>query len=83
MGPATFFACPPLTLRATSSSVLTTYAMIAASSEFSSPEESGRVMWVWHDDSSLKANEKQKLKRSKLVVRNSFFVRPCEQESEL
>ena len=73
MGPATSFACPPLTLRATSSSVSTTYAMIAASSEFSSPEESGRVMWVWHDDSSLKANEKQKLKRSKLVVRNSFF----------
>lgn len=69
MGPATSFACPPLTLR-TSSSVSTTYAVVAASSEFSSPEESGRVLWVWEDDNSLKANEKQKLKRSKLVVRN-------------
>jgi hypothetical protein len=70
MGPATSFACPPLTLRTTSSSVSTTYAVIAASSEFSSPEESGRVLWVWQDDNSLKAKEKQKLKRSKLVVRN-------------
>lgn len=72
MGPATSFACPPLTLRATSSSVSTTYAVIAASSEFSSPEESGRILWVWQDDNSLKAKEKQKLKRSKLVVRNFF-----------
>ena len=69
MGPATSFACPPLTLRATSSSVSTTYAVIATSSE-SSPEESGRILWVWQDDNSLKAKEKQKLKRSSLVVRN-------------
>ena len=76
LGPAISFACPPLTLRATSSSsVSTTYAMIAASSELS-PEESGRILWVWQDDNSLKAKEKQKLKRSKLVVRNilSIFV---------
>jgi hypothetical protein len=76
MGPTTSFACPPLTLRATSSSFSTTYAMIAASSELSTPEESGRVLWVWQDDNSLKAMEKQNLKRSKLVVRNilSSFV---------
>lgn len=70
MGPTTFFACPPLTLRATSSSVSTTYAVITASSELSSPEEGGRTMWVWEDDSSLRAKGKQKLKRSKIVVRN-------------
>jgi hypothetical protein len=82
MGPATSFACPPLTLRATSGSVSTTYAVIAASSEFSSPEESGRVLWVWQDDNSLKAKEKQKLKRSKLVVRNIFIMPYYEQKSE-
>jgi len=70
MGPATFFACPPLTLRATSSSVSTTYAVIAASPELPSPEESGRILWVWQDDSSLIAKGKQKPKRSKTVVRN-------------
>ena len=73
MGPATFFACPPLTLRATSSSMLTTYAVIAASSELSSAEEGGRALWVWHDDSSLRAEGKKKLKTSKIVVRNIFL----------
>ncbi|KAF8805835.1 hypothetical protein BYT27DRAFT_7191996 [Phlegmacium glaucopus] len=68
MGPATFFACPPLTLRATSSTVSTTYAVIAASSELSSPEEGGRTLWVWKDDSSLRAKEKQEPKRSKIVL---------------
>ena len=83
MGPATSFACPPLTLRTTSSSVSTTYAVVAASSEFSSPEESGRVLWVWDDDSSLKAKEKQKLKRSKLVVRDIYQVLSTENLTKL
>lgn len=83
MGPATSFACPPLTLRTTSSSVSTTYAVVATSSEFSSPEESGRVLWVWDDDSSLKAKEKQKLKRSKLVVRDIYQVLSTENLTKL
>ena len=79
MGPATSFACPPLTLRATSSCVSTTYAVIAASSELSSSEESGRVLWVWQDDDSLRVKEKQKPKKSKSVVGNSS-IEFCEQK---
>ena len=70
MGPGTSFACPPLTLCAPSSSLSTTYAVIAASSELSSPEEGGRVLWAWQDNSPLRGKEKQKLKRSKIVVRS-------------
>jgi hypothetical protein len=61
--------------------VSTTYAVIAASSELSSPEEGGRALWVWQDDSSLRAKEKQKLKKSKIVVRK-YFIEPCEQKSD-
>jgi hypothetical protein len=58
--------------------VSTTYAVIAASSELSSPEECGRVLWVWQDDGSLKAKDKQK---SKIVVRD-ISIEPCEYKSD-
>jgi len=58
--------------------VSTTYAVIAASSELSSPEEGGRVLWVWQDDGSLRAKEKQK---SKIVVRD-ISIEPCEYKSD-
>ena len=58
-GTGHIFFLPTVTSSCYTSSVSTTYAVIATSSEFSSSEESGRVLWVCQDDESLKAKEKQ------------------------
>ncbi|KJA29589.1 hypothetical protein HYPSUDRAFT_195963 [Hypholoma sublateritium FD-334 SS-4] len=65
LGPSTSFACPPLSLPSSSSQASSTYAIISTSPELSSNEESGRLLWMWQDDSS---SGKRKDKKSNVVL---------------
>ncbi|KAF8165883.1 hypothetical protein B0H34DRAFT_254615 [Crassisporium funariophilum] len=74
LGPSASFACPPITLPTSSKNISTTYAILSTSTEFSSPEEGGRTLWMWQDDETLAAKEKQKAKHSKNVLSPQQFA---------
>ncbi|KAF5322833.1 hypothetical protein D9619_000235 [Psilocybe cf. subviscida] len=63
LGPSTSFACPPVTLPSSSTTGSSTYAVISASSQLSSPEDAGRAVWMWNDD----VKDAKQVKQSKTL----------------